>query len=178
MNEHRGDVPFRALGRELFLAYRTSGLAKMQSALGFRRPDPLAAPTWEEIVTEEELEDVTDPGKWVKTAVTKRQLIGFTERQARILSAFEAVFLNPGPGDLLVMVRIGLEPWEKQTGTKLTDEEFENLAIEFGQVGLRDLHFRTVGAALGGGEEGKPAAGDDDPNGESAAAVSSTSTVS
>lgn len=176
-NEHRGETPFVALGREMYVVYRTPELAAMRSALGFGRPDPLAAPRVEEIEVEEERE--VEAGKWEKFAVKKRQVIGFAERQARLLAAFEATFMSPGPDDLMVMLREGLRPWEQVAGVKLSDEEFRRMVGELGFAGAQNLHLRAVGAALGVGQDEKPKTSEEgDPNGASAAGASSTSSTS
>lgn len=173
-NEHRGETPFRALGRDYYLVYGTRELANIRTALGFRRPDPMAPTTIEDVESEIEVELPGEPGKWQKQRQRKTITVGFALRNQRVLEAFEAVFMNPGPDELLIMVREGLRRWEKETGHQITPEEFEGLTDRIGE--LRLLHFRAVSTSIrqsdGGGE------GEADPNAPSAGPASSTSTAS
>ena len=173
MNEHRGETPFRALGREMFVVYRTPELAAMRHALGFGRPDPLAPPRWEEIDDEEKVEVPGEPGKWITRSKKTRKLIGFAERNQRLLEAFEATFLNPGIDDVVVMIREGLREWERRSQSVLSADEFRELTIELRPQGLQTLHIRAVGNSLGSGDSrGESGPGDGDPNAQSAAPAS------
>lgn len=128
-NAHRGETAFSAGGRDYYLVYGTWEIAEMQSALGFHRPDPFAPVTWEDVETKD--------GTKVRVELT------WSERNARVLAAFDATFTNPGPGDLWKMVRIGLRRWEKANG-KLGDAEFEAICDALGLVGLQGLHLQAV----------------------------------
>lgn len=159
-NEHRGEVTFRALGRELFLVYGTREIAEAWSALGFRRPDPLQPVAFEEVDG-------------------RRAKVGFPERYQRTKDAFDIVFTNPDPEALRKILRIGLGRCERASGAKMSDGDFELLCDELGMAGLGALHVATYINALQstpGADDG--AAEDSDPNAQSAAPASSTSSTS
>jgi len=158
-NEHRGEISFGALGRELFVVYGTREIAEAWSALGFRRPDPFQPVAFEEV-----------DGRRVR--------IGFAERYQRVKDAFDAVFINPDPEALRKCIRCALGRWERQGGTKLSDVEFEQLCDEQGLAGLAKLHFTTYLSALKSSPVEGESAEDSDPNAPSAAPVSLTSSTS
>jgi hypothetical protein len=157
----RGEVPFSAAGRELFLAYGTREIAEAQAALGFRRPDPFQPDVAEEI--DSPVEDKPGEPKLDASGLPVfrrlRVLVDAGERQRRMLAAFEAVLMNPDPEGLLTFIRIGLRPWERHNGAKLSDEGFHGIVQALGLVRLKMLHFQAVsfGSYLKGEEtdEGK-----------------------
>jgi len=159
----RGEVPFSAGGRDLFLAYGTREIAEVQAALGFRRPDPFQPDVAEEVDTPVEerpgVQKVDAGGLPVFRRL--RVLVDASERQRRMLAAFEAALMNPDPEALLTFIRVGLRPWERQSGAKLSDEAFHAITQALGLVQLKTLHFQAVsfGSYLKGEEadEGKAA---------------------
>jgi len=152
----RGEVPFRALGRELFIQYGTREIAEAQTALGFHRPDP-----YQPDVVEEVDEAVEEKGKpkvdkaGLQVFCRRRLLIDAGERQRRMLAAFEACLMNPDPEAALVFFRIGLGPWQRQSGTHLSEEGFQDIVRALGLAEIKLLHFKAVtfGAYLKGEEE-------------------------
>lgn len=173
-NAHRGETPFRALGRDMFLVYGMEEIARMQAALGFRRPDPQLPTTIETVPLSRRLEDgslgavLGEDGQ----PATRRVIVDYAERHERTIRAFDAAFMAPRIDDLIRCVRIGLRRWERTQPAPLTEEEFEMLCDELGQVGLAELHAQ---ATLNGmrvpalsGAEGQ------DPNAPGAASASST----
>jgi len=171
-NPHRGQTPFRALGREMYMVYGTRELAEAWSALGFRRPDPYAPPVAEE--WDERAEGEDDRG--LPRFIRRRGLVDAATRQQRVQEAFDATFTNPEIPARLTCVRIGLQRWEKEAGSRLTDDEFEKLCDELGLDGLSSLHIATFVNAIrvppAEGAEGR------DPNAQSAGPASSTSSTS
>ncbi len=165
-NLNRGEVPFRASGRELFIQYGTREIAEAQTALGFHRPDP-----YQRDVVEESDEAVQENGKpkLDKTGQQvfrrRRVLVDATERQRRMLAAFEACLMNPDPEAAMTFFRVGLGPWCRQTGVRLSDEGFWDIVKALGLTEINLLHFRaiTYGAYLKGETEeegeGKAASG-------------------
>lgn len=174
-NAHRGETPFRALGRDMFLVYGMEEIARMQAALGFRRPDPQLPVTIEVVPVSERLKDGTlvvvldeDTGE----PQTRRVVVDYAERHDRTIRAFDAAFMAPRVDDLVRCVRIGLRRWERTQPVPLSEHEFETLCDELGQVGLAELHARATlngmrVPALSGSE-------DQDPNVPRAASASST----
>ena len=128
----RGEVPFSAAGRDLFLQYKTREVAEIQAALGFRRPDPFQPDTVEDVGVVLS----TDP----EMLGTRQMIIDADERQRRMVAAFEAAWMNPDPQAALVCFRIGLQPWERQTGTKLTDAAFHEIVDAVGLATLKLLN--------------------------------------
>jgi len=165
----RGQVPFEAAGRALYLCYTTSEIAQIQTALGFRRPDPFQ-PDHVEEVDVPVMEKVGDKGGVRQKRDEKgpvfrleRKVIDAAERQARMISAFEACWMRPDPEASLIIFRIGLRQWEREKGTKLTDAGFDEIAQALGLGEINLLHMQAVahGVYLNGQEsdEGKaPAA--------------------
>lgn len=179
-NQYRGQTPFRALGREMFLVYGVRELAEAWSALGFRRPDPLAPPLAEE--RDEPLVDgrTGDPvldEQGLPKFRRRRVYLDAAGRQQRIQDAFDAAFTNPTIPDRRTCVRIGLARWEKAAGSRLTEDEFEALCDELGLEGLSALHMAGfINATRAPRVEG--AAEGPDPNAQGAAPASSTSSTS
>lgn len=178
-NPHRGQTPFRALDREMYLVYGTRELAEAWSALGFRRPDPYGAP-----IAEERDEPVRDPSTGAQLLdeqglgrfTRKRVLVDAADRQQRVQEAFDACFTNPEIPARRTCLRIGLGRWERETGARLTDDEFERLCDELGLEGMSALHIAAfVNAVRVPPVEG---AEDRDPNARSAGPASSTSSTS
>ncbi len=190
-NAHRGETVFRALGREMFLVYGTREIAEAWTALGFRRPDPLAPATHEDVSVEEVYEE--EPGKTAKRVVVRRVLVDFAARYERIKDAFDTVFLNPDPEALRKCIAIGLRRclasnpetvlleggrWEKRSG--LSDQQFDELCEQLTYSGLHALHVSTYLNCLRAtpqADEGDEAGGRD-PNAPGAVSASSTSSTS
>lgn len=194
-NQHRGETPFRALGREMYLVYRTQEIAAMQAALGFGRQDPLAAPTTESVPVLNlrkndagELEHVLDvDGRRIAALEDdgrprmRTVVVDLRERRRRQIEAFDVAMQSPTAGELLTLVRCGLAPYEAKAG-KLKPEEWDQLVEELGYVGLGELHqvalansYRASLPASDGDEEaeaGPP--GSADPNAASPAPASQT----
>lgn len=178
-NQHRGQTPFRALGREMFLVYQTRELAEAWSALGFRRADPLAPPVAEERdepVLDKRTGDPVIDEAGLPTFRRRRVLLDAAGRQQRIQDAFDAVFTNPDIPARRTCLRIGLARWEREAGHRLTDDEFEQVCDELGLEGLSALHFaafiNATRAEVGEQTEGR------DPNAPGAGPASSTSSTS
>jgi hypothetical protein len=176
-NHHRGETSFRAGGRECFVVYGTREIAEIQTALGFRRPNPFEPPTYEDVQEEQTRE--LEPGKTVTEIVTKRIRVDYAERYRRVQDAFDGLWLNcfKDPGALRVCVRAGLQRWAAQAceGGKLTDEIFDAIADDLGLEGLAAVHA----AAWMNASPDRPAGGEDsDPNPQSAESASSTSSPS
>lgn len=169
----RGEVPFKASGRQLFVCYGTREIAEIQAALGFRRPDPFQPDVVEEedVPVEEDGQPKLDK-EGLQVFARRRTLVGAAERQRRMLAAFEACWMNPDPEAALVCFRIGLHPWERQSGTKLSDEAFHEIVRKIGLVRMKKLHYQaiTFGSYLKGEEED----GGEGEGKEVAASVSST----
>lgn len=173
----RGEVPFVAAGREMFLAYGTREIAEAQAALGFRRPDPFQPDVAEEIdspVFEPATTEGRPPTPKLDAAGLPvfrrvRTLVDAAERQRRMLAAFEATLMQPDPEGLLTFFRIGLRRWERQSGTKLSEEAFQQAVDRLGLVKLRTMHYQAVsfGSYLNGDEA-------DEGKAEGAASASST----
>lgn len=199
-NQYRGQTPFRALGREMYVVYMTKELAEAWSALGFRRADPLAPPVAEE--RDEPVRDtktgdpvydaligpdgqpVTDPETGEVVAdrdrprfVRRRVLLDAAGRQQRMQDAFDAVFTNPDIPARRTCIRIGLQRWEQEVGQKLTADEFEQLCDELGLEGLSALHVAAFINATRVPPLKESGSGRD-PNASSAAPASSTSSTS
>jgi hypothetical protein len=181
-NQYRGQTPFRALGREMFLVYGVRELAEAWSALGFRRPDPLAPPVVEE--RDEPLVDgrTGDPvldEQGLPTFRRRRVYLDAAGRQQRVQDAFDAAFTNPTIPDRRICVRLGLGRWEKAAGVRLSEDEFEQLCDELGLEGLSALHIAGfINATRAPRAEGGRAEEGPDPNAPGAAAASSTSSTS
>lgn len=168
-NLNRGEIPFRARGRELYLQYGTREIAEVQTALGFHRPDPYQPDTLEEIA-----EPVLEGGKpkldaeGMEVYRRRRVRVDAVERQRRMLAAFEACLMNPDPEATLVFFRIGLGPWQRATQTRLVDEGFYEVVRELGLNEIKLLHYKaiTFGSYLKGEadeEEGEGKAGSAGP---------------
>lgn len=178
-NQYRGQTPFRALGREMFVVYGLQEIAEAWSALGFRRPDPLAPPVAEE--RDEPLFDgrTGDPlidEQGLPVFRRRRVLLDAAARQQRVQESFDACFTNPDVPARIACLRIGLRRWEKTSGHTLTADEFQALCDELGAEGLGALHISALINATRSGpatEEG----GGGDPNAPSAVPASSTSTT-
>ncbi len=168
----RGEVPFRAAGRELFLQYGTREIAEVQAALGFRRPDPFQADVVEEVdvaVEEGGKPKVDELGEVFRR---RRLLVDASERQRRMVAAFEACWMDPDPEAAVVFLRYGLRPWERQSGAKLTEEAFHEIVRAIGLARMKTLHFQAIafGIYLKGEEDGGESRG----KGESVASASTT----
>lgn len=178
-NQHRGQTPFRALGREMFVVFGLQEIAEAWSALGFRRPDPLAPPLAEERdepVYDGRTGDPTVDEQGLPVFRRRRVLLDAAARQQRVQEAFDATFTNPDVPARIACLRIGLRRWEKEAGHALTPVEFQTVCDELGVEGLAALHV----AALINATRGAPASdegGGGDPNAPSAAPASSTSTT-
>ncbi len=146
----RGQVPFKASGREMFICYGTREIAEAQTALGFRRPDPFQPDTVEEVG----VQAGKDPGGRPTFRVEQR-LIDAPERQRRMLAAFEAVLMNPDPEASLALFRVGLRPWTRETGQRLSDEQLAGVVDALGLVQIRLLHMQALsyGVYLKGEEQ-------------------------
>jgi len=166
----RGEVPFRAAGRDLFVCYGTRELAEIQTALGFRRPDPFQPDVAEE-VDEPSLKDGKPKldGKGMATFRKVRVLVDAAERQRRMLTAFEAAWLRPDPEAALVCFRISLRPWERESGAKLSEEEFHRIAQALGLARINLLHMEAIG-------HGIYLKGEEDGEGKAAGAASVSTT--
>jgi hypothetical protein len=178
-NQYRGQTAFRALGRELYLVYGTRELSEAWTALGFRRPDPLAPSIVEDQdvpVRDAATGDPVLDAQGLPQFVRRRAFLDAAGRQQRVQEAFDACFSNPEIPARRTCLRIGLQRWEKETGTKLTDDEFERLCDELGIEGLSALHvaafINAVRVPPVEGAEGR------DPNAPSAVPASSTSSTS
>jgi hypothetical protein len=185
-NPYRGETPFQALGREMFLAYRTPELAAMQQALGFAQPDPLVRsyaeqlPALNLITTKAGVEHATDADGRLLAALNsdgsprlRTVIVDVRERRRRIIEGFDAALLQPTADELLKMVRCGLAPWESKNA-KLTAAEFDELVLELGFIGLSELHQKTLANSY---RVMLPESQDDsggDPNAQSPESVSQT----
>lgn len=169
----RGEVPFRAAGRDLFVYYGTREIAEVQAALGFRRPDPFQPDVVEEVDVAVE-EDGTPKldAAGLPTFKRTRVLVDATERQRRMLAAFEAAWMNPDPEAALVCFRVGLKAWERQSGARLTDEAFHEVVRGAGLAQMKTLHYSAIvhGSYLKGEEDGGEGGG----KAEGVASVSTT----
>jgi hypothetical protein len=157
----------------MYLVYGTRELAEAWSALGFRRPDPLAPPVVEE--WDEPLRGEPDE-QGLPRFVRRRGLVDAATRQQRAQEAFDAVFTNPDIPARRSCLRIGLQRWEKEAGVKLSDDDFERLCDDLGFEGLSSLHIAAYINAI----RVPPAEGgeDRDPNAPSAGPASSTLSTS
>ena len=158
----KGEVPFKAADRDMFVRYGTPEIAEIQAALGYRRPDPFQPDIVEEIdvaVEEKGRPKLDDAG----LAVFKRErlLVDASERQRRMMRAFEACWMDPDPEALLVFFRAGLKSWERLSGTALTKDAFREIVDALGLARLKILHIQaiTFGCYLQGAEDGGEGAG-------------------
>ncbi len=187
-NTYRGETPFRALGREMFLVYRTQEIAAMQAALGFCRPEPLVKPTAEQVPALNlrkngfgQLEHVLDVDSRALAALDaegsptmRTVIVDVKERRRRMVEAFDAAYMSPMASELLVMVRCGLGPWERDNG-KLTDREFEQLCEDMGFAGLNQLHQESLQNSIATMLPAAESDGEgDDPNAKSPESASQT----
>ena len=176
----RGQVPFSASGRDLFLCYGTREFAEAQTALGFRRPDPQLPDLAEEVDTP--LEEVVGEGKDRRLGPKRdaaglpmfrrdRVLVDHAERQRRMIAGFEAVLMNPDLEAMLVFFRIGLRSWERSANAKLSDEQFQEIVAAVGLVRMKEAHYEAIrfGAYLRGEDE-------ETGEGKAASAASASST--
>ncbi len=157
----RGEVPFRASGRDLFVQYGTREIAEIQAALGFRRPDPFQPDVVQEVdiaVEEGGKPKVDELGEVFRR---RRILVDASERQRRMVAAFEACWMNPDPEAAVVFFRYGLRPWERQSGAKLTEEAFHEIVRAVGLTQMKTLHFQAIsfGIYLKGEEDGGESGG-------------------
>ena len=178
-NQHRGQTPFRALGLEAYVVFGTRELEKCWTALGFRRPDPLAPSLVEdrdELVRDKATGDPVLDEAGLPQFVRRRAFLDAAGRQQRVQEAFDACFSNPDIPARRTCLRIGIDRWERERGSKLTDDEFERLCDELGIEGLSALHvaafINAVRVPPVEGAEGR------DPNAPSAGPASSTSSTS
>lgn len=180
-NQHRGQTPFRALGRDMYLVYGTRELAEAWSALGFRRADPLAPQLVEdrdEPVRDGATGDPVLDEAGLPRFVRRRAFLDAAARQQRVQEAFDACFSNPEIPARRTCVRIGLQRWEKEAGARLPDDEFERMCDELGLDGLSALHVAAfINAVRVPPVEGAQSEGRD-PNAPSAGPASSTSSTS
>jgi hypothetical protein len=172
-NMNRGEVPFRAAARDLFVCYETPEIAAIQAALGFRRPDPFQPDVVEEVdepVTEKDAKGFPKPKldeKGLAVFRRTRILVDAAERQRRMIAAFEAMWMQPDPEAALVIFRIGLRPWERQSATKLSDDAFLEIARALGLARINLLHMQAVA-------HGVYLKGEEDDEGKAPASVSMT----
>lgn len=178
-NQHRGQTPFRAIGREMYVVYGTRELAEAWAALGFRRPDPLAPALVEdrdEPVRDAATDDPVMDEQGLPRFVRRRAFLDAAGRQQRVQEAFDACFSNPEIPARRTCIRIGLQRWEKEAGAKLSDDDFERVCDELGLDGLSALHvaafINAVRVPPVEKTEGR------DPNAPSAGPASSTSSTS
>lgn len=171
----RGEVPFRAAGRDLFVCYGTREVAEVQTALGFRRPSPHQPDVAEEV--DEPVEELGADGqrkpKTDALGVVYRKvrvLVDAAVRQRRMIDAFQAVWMQPDPDAALVCFRVGLQRWERQHGVKLSEQDFGAIVQALGLARIHLLHMEavSVGLYLKGEEE------DSEGKAESVVSVSST----
>ena len=170
-NVIRGEVPFRAAGRDMFVQYGTRELAEAQAALGFRRPNPHQPDIAEEV------DEPVEEGGMVKQDAAGvvyrrvRVIVDAAMRQRRMVDAFEACWMRPDPEAALTCFRVGLRPWERRAGTKLSDEQFDAITRALGLARIQLLHMEAVSAGLYlKGEE------EEEGGGKGAGAVSVSST--
>jgi hypothetical protein len=181
-NQHRGQTPFRALGREMYLVYGVRELSEAWTALGFRRADPLAPPVAEErddpVIDRKTGDPVKDEAGLPKF-VRRRLLLDAGGRQARAQEAFDTVFTNPDIPARRTCLRIGLKRWQADAGVLLAEKDFEQIEDELGLEGLSALHIATwINASrVPPAESGQSSEGRD-PNAPSAEPASSTSRTS
>jgi hypothetical protein len=154
-NLMRGQVRFRATGRELYLQYGTREIAEAQGALGFHRPNPQQPDVLEEVdvaLHEKGKPKLDAAGR--PTFRREQVLVDAAERQRRMIAAFEACLLNPDPAASVSFLRIGLRPWQRDQNVKLEDGAIERIVDELGFTKLRLLHVRAVslGSYLTGDE--------------------------
>lgn len=155
-NENRGEAPFTVRGgEERFICYRTRELAEVQSALGFRRPDPQQPDVVEDI--DEPVFDTSGPkavgaipkqktdGKGRPVFKRTRVLVDAKERQRRMIAGFNACLQNPDPEAVLTFFRIGLGPWQRKLGVKLDHESVMNIIDSLGLTRIQLLHQQTLG---------------------------------
>lgn len=177
-NLFRGEVPFRAGGRELYVRYGTREIAEVQAALGFQRADPFL---------KDEVEDVDVPvfervdskrrpkldAAGLQEFRRERILVDADVRQARMVAAFEAVLLNPDPAAAVTFFRVGLRPWQREAGVKFTEDQVLELVDELGLVSLKTLHAKALsfGSYLKGTQDQEEESGEGKAQ---AAAASST----
>ncbi len=196
-NTYRGQTPFRALGREMFLVYRTQEIAAMQAALGFCRPEPLTfKPETEEVpalnLKRDEAGKLLDPPQHVLDAdglrlaaldadgkpLMRIVIVDAQEIHKRKIAAFDACLQRPLIKDLPLFIRCGLALWERDNGA-FAKGEFDQLLEEIGFLGLADLHqkalFNGYHVAVPEDESrGDDDEEDDDPNAGSPAPASRT----
>jgi hypothetical protein len=147
-NIFRGEVPFKALGRDFFVRYGTREIAEVQAALGFHRPDPFLPEVAEEI--DEPVTEHVDGKERPKLDASgqvfrrERRLVDADTRQRRMLSAFEATMMNPDPEAVLVFFRASLRPWERSEGHSISDATFHALVDALGMVRLKELHMGAL----------------------------------
>lgn len=173
----RGQVPFSASGRDLFLCYGNRELAEAQAALGFRRPDPQLPDVAEEVDVPVRMRgEDRQVGPQIDAAglpVFRRDriLVDHAERQRRMIAGFEAVLMNPDPEAMLRFFRIGLGPWERANAAKLSDEQFHDIVRAVGLVRMKEIHYDAIrfGAYLRGEDE-------ETDEGKAASAASASST--
>lgn len=149
----RGEVPFRAAGRDMFVCYGTRELAEAQTALGFRRPNPHQPDLVEEV--DQPVEELGEDGqsrlKQDAAGVVYRRtrvLVDAAMRQRRMIDHFEACWMRPDPEAALICFRVGLRPWERRTGTRLTEEQFDAITRQLGLAKIHLLHMEAVSAGL------------------------------
>ncbi len=186
-NTYRGETPFRALGRDLFIAYRTPEIGAIQRALGYcEPPGQPARVTTEQVpalnLTAGTREHVADEDGRMLAALNedgtvkmRTVIVDSAERRRRFIEAFDAALLHPSADELTTMVRCGLAPWEHDNG-RLSPEEWARLVEELGFAGLQLLHSSAVAAAyrvmLPAAEKEEPK--DDDPNATRPASATQT----
>jgi len=170
----RGQVPFKVAGREYFVQYGTRELAEAQGALGFHRPPPQP-----DVLEEVDVPDVDGQGRPrvddQLRPVFRRQrvLVDAAERQRRMIASFEACLMNPDPEASIEFLRVGLGPWQRSEGVRLSMEQVHDIAQGLGLTRLRLLHMKAIslGAYLTG-EEAEEDAG----RGKDGSAASASST--
>lgn len=155
----RGQVPFKALDRDLYIQYTTTAIAEVQAALGFRRPDPLQPDVLQEVDEQQFLDlartkpKLDNEGRPVY--VRRPVLLNANERQRRMVDAFEACLIHPDPAAAVVFFRAGLKPWLATQVRALPDGFVADVIDALGLQRIQLLHADALaqGVWLAGREE-------------------------
>jgi len=155
----RGQVPFKALGRDLYIQYTTTAIAEAQAALGFRRPDPLLPDVLQEVDELQFLDAAQTKPKvgedGLPVYVRRPVLLNAQERQRRMVEAFEACIIHPDPAAAVAFFRAGLKPWLSAQARAVPDGFVGSVVDALGLERIRLLHAEalTLGVWLAGGED-------------------------
>lgn len=144
-NLNRGEVPFKARGRDFYLQYTTREIAEAQTALGFHRPDPYQADTLEEVaeLVRENGQPKLD-AEGLEIYRKRRVMVDAVERQRRMIAAFEACLMNPDPEAAVIFLRIGLGPWQRAANARLSEEGFQDIVRALGLNEIKFLHYKAI----------------------------------